>query len=73
MVKTYFLENLECGHCAEKIETEVGKMKGVSKSSCALLTQKLTVDVDDRYADSLISDIKNIVKKVDSDVTVLEK
>ena len=73
MKKVYLLEDLDCAHCAEKIEREVAKLDGVSESKVTFLTQKLTVEVEDEKAGSLLADIKKIVKKVEPDVTVIEK
>ena len=63
MIKTYILEDLDCAHCAGKIEEAVGKLDGVKKSTCTLLTQKLVVDVEDDKAASLTAEVKKIVKK----------
>lgn len=73
MVKTYILEDLDCAHCAGKIEEEVGKLDGVKKSTCTLLTQKLVVDVEDNKAAGLTAEVKKIVKKFEPDVEVIEK
>lgn len=73
MKKVYLLEDLDCAHCAEKIEREVAKLNGVSESKVTFLTQKLTVEVEEDKAVSLLADIKKIVKKVEPDVTVIEK
>ena len=73
MIKTYILEDLDCAHCAGLIEEAVGKLEGVNKSTCTLLTQKLVVDVEDGKVSSLTAEVKKIVKKYEPDVTVLEK
>ena len=73
MVKTYILEDLDCAHCAGKIEEAVAKLDGVNKSTCTLLTQKLVVDVDDEKASVLTAEVKRIVKKYEPDVEVIEK
>ena len=73
MKKVFLLEDLDCAHCAEKIEREVAKLDGVSESKVTFLTQKLTVEVGESKAGSLLSDVKKIVKKVEPDVTVVEK
>ena len=73
MKKVYLLEDLDCAHCAEKIDREVAKLDGVSESKVTPLTQKLTVEVEDEKAGALLADIKKIVKKVEPDVTVIEK
>lgn len=73
MIKTYILEDLDCAHCAGKIEEEVGRLEGVKKSTCTLLTQKLVVDVEDDKAAGLTAEVKKIVKKFEPDVEVVEK
>ncbi len=73
MIKTYILEDLDCAHCAGKIEADVAKLAGVAKSSVTLLTQKLVVDIDDAKAGTLTKEVKKIVKKYEPDVTVIEK
>lgn len=73
MIKTYILEDLDCAHCAGKIEADVAKLKGVTKSTVTLLTQKLVVEIDEADAGSLTKNVKKIVKKYEPDVTVVEK
>ncbi len=73
MTKTYILEDLDCAHCAAKIEEAVAKLEGVTKSSVALLTQKLVVEIADAKAGKLTKEVKKIVKKIEPDVTVTEK
>lgn len=73
MKKVFLLEDLDCAHCAEKIAREVGKLEGVTDSKVTFLTQKLTVEVEDAKAGALLAEIKKIVKKVEPDVTVIEK
>lgn len=73
MKKVYLLEDLDCAHCAEKIEKEVAKLEGVTESKVTFLTQKLTVEVEDAKAGALLGEIKKVVKKFEPDVTVVEK
>ena len=64
MRKTYILEDLDCAHCAGKIEEAVGKLEGVNKSTVTFLTQKLVIDVEDDKATAVEAEIKKIVKKI---------
>lgn len=73
MRKVYILEDLDCAHCAALIEEEVGKLDGVSKSTLAFLTQKLTVEVTEDKAAEVEKAIIDIVKKREPDVTVVAK
>jgi len=73
MKKVYILEDLDCAHCAALIEEEVGKLEGVSKSTMAFLTQKLTIEVSEDKAVEVEKAIIDIVKKREPDVTVVAK
>lgn len=73
MKKTYILEDLDCAHCAAKIEEEVGKLEGVIKSTCTFLTQKLVVELDDTADKDITKMVKKIVKKLEPDVEVVEQ
>ncbi len=73
MIRTYILEDLDCAHCAGKIEADVAKLEGVKKSTVTLLTQKLVVEIEDAKAGKLTKEVKRIVKKYEPDVTVIEK
>ena len=73
MKKTYILEDLDCAHCAAKIEEEVGKLEGVTKSTCTFLTQKLVVELDDAADKDITKMVKKIVKKLEPDVEVVEQ
>ena len=68
---TLLLNELDCPHCAEKIEKRVGELSGVKSSSLDFINKKLTVDFDgDKNA--LFAEIENVVHKLEPDVSVKE-
>ena len=68
---TLLLKELDCPHCAEKIEKRVGELSGVKSSSLDFINKKLTVDFDgDKNA--LFTEIENVVHKLEPDVSVKE-
>lgn len=73
MRKVYILEDLDCANCAAKIEKEVGKMDGVNSCSVTLLTQRMVVDVEDDKIDTVMQEAKKLIKRLEPDVTVIEK
>ncbi len=72
MEKQYLLKGLDCPHCSAEIENEVGKIKGVKSSSVNLITQKLTVELEDDFEGDLLELVTKIVKKHEPDVPVEE-
>ena len=72
MKKTYILEDLCCAHCAAEIENKVKKLAGVQDAAVNFLTTKMIVECEE-MTDSMMKEIKKIVKKVDSDIEIVEK
>ena len=70
MTKTFILEDLDCAHCAQKIEDKVSKIEGVSNCKVTFLTTKLVYDVDEARADEVEQEMRKVVKKLKPDVTV---
>ena len=67
MKKTIKLIDLDCGHCAAKIENAVKKIDGVTNVSVSFIKQKM--DLDDKF-DAIFAEAKNLIKKIEPDVTV---
>lgn len=72
MEKMYKIKNLECAHCAEKMERAINKIKGVNEASITFMTQKLFVDLDNNRYDEIIAEIDKAIKKVESQVSLEE-
>ena len=72
MKKTYLIEDLCCANCANKIETNIQKLDGVTSASLNFIAQKLFVEFEDRIADSITDSITKIAKKVESDISIEE-
>ena len=73
MKKTYKMVDLECAHCAAKMEDAIKKLPGVSNASVSFLTQKLTIEGEDAQFDQLVQQAVAICKKVEPDCEVLVK
>lgn len=71
MKKTIKLHDLDCANCATKIENAVKKVNGVNDASLNFLNQKMMIDSDDDKFDSIIVEVKKIIKKYEPDVTVI--
>ncbi len=73
MKRTFILEDLDCAHCAKKIEEAVAKIDGVSECTVTFLTQKLVYIVEDDKNDAVEKEMRKIVKSTEPDVTVVAK
>ncbi len=73
MKKVLKITDIDCGHCAANIEKGVSKLEGVDYVSVSFLTQKMIIEFsDDLDFETLLAQIKKVVKKVDKDYEVLE-
>lgn len=70
MKRTFILEDLDCAHCAQKIEDKVSKLDGVSECKVTFLTQKLVYEVEDAKNADVESKMRKLVKDMEPDVTV---
>lgn len=72
MKKTYVMEDLCCANCANKIETEIKNLDGVTSASLNFIAQKLFVEFEDRIADTITASVVKIATKVEPDVSIEE-
>ena len=73
MKKVFKLENLECAHCAAKMEAASGKLDGIEDCNLSFMTQKLTVQLAKEDLDELIPAIEGEIKKVDHNVNLVAR
>lgn len=70
MKKTIKLIDLDCGHCAAKIENAVKKIDGVTNVSVSFIKQKMDLEAPDDKFDAIFAEAKSLIKKIEPDVTV---
>ena len=70
MKKTIKLIDLDCAHCAAKIENAAKKIDGVTDASVNFLSQKMVLEADDDRIDGVVDEVVKLVKKIEPDVTV---
>ena len=59
MKKTFKLIDLDCAHCAAKMEEAIKKLPGVTNASVNFLQQKFTLEApDDQFDEALKAAIK---------------
>ena len=71
MKKKFKLENLECAHCAQKMEDAINALPDVEEASVSFMTQKLPIIADEDKMDAIIEQAIEEIKKVEPDCTVV--
>ena len=70
MKKTIKLLDLDCGHCADKLQTAVKKIAGVTSVSVNFLGQKMILEAPDDQFDAVLAEAKALIKQIEPDVTI---
>ena len=67
------MQGLNCANCANKIETDAGKLDNVSSASVNLITSSLTLTLRNSHDLDITEIIERIVHKYEPDVVVINK
>lgn len=70
MKKTFKLIDLDCAHCAAKMEEAIKKLPRVTSASVNFLSQKLTLEAADDIFDDVLKQAVECCKKVEPDCTI---
>ncbi|MBE3555440.1 MAG: heavy metal translocating P-type ATPase, partial [Thermicanus sp.] len=74
IVKELILEGLNCANCAAKIEDRVSALEGIRSVSLNFVTKTLTIETSEGQSlPHLLERTKEIVQRVEPDVTIQEK
>ena len=70
MKKVFKMQDLDCAHCAAKMETAIKKLPGVTDATVAFLAQKLTLETEADDQSTIMKDVVKIIKKIEPDCCV---
>ncbi len=66
------MEDLDCAHCAQKMEDKIGKLSGVESVSVSFMAQKMILQITEGTdKDDLLSQIEKAVKSVDKNCSIV--
>lgn len=71
MKKIIRVEDLDCAHCASKLEDAISEIPGVSKVSVSFMAQKIVLEFDDNCLNDIMKQVKKVAKKVVPDCTII--
>ena len=70
MKKTFKLTDLDCAHCAAKMEDAIRKLDGVQNVQVNFLAEKLVLEADDARFDQILKEAVKICAKVEPDCEI---
>lgn len=71
MKKVFKMQDLECAHCAGKMEDAINKLNGVNKATINFMTMKLILDADNEKFESILDEAQKICSKIEKDCVIL--
>lgn len=71
MRKTFELEELDCAHCAARMEEGIRRLEGVIDVSVNFLTQRLTLEAPDADFKKILKQAQKICRKIEPDCRIL--
>lgn len=71
MTKILRMEDLDCAHCAEKMEKKISKIDGVKSVSIGFMAQKMVLECDESRYDEILAEVRKAVSSVEKNCKVL--
>ena len=66
------IEGLDCANCASILESEISKIEHINNVSISFMSQRLSVDCEEKNYDEVVKLIKKVIKKEEPNVTIGE-
>ena len=73
MRKSYKLVDLDCAHCAAKMEEAVKKLPGVKSATVNFMALKMVIEADEADMDSVCKAAVAACKKIEPDCEIVAK
>lgn len=70
MKKVYRLQNLDCAHCAGKMEKGIRKLSGVISAEVNFLSQKFVLEAEEADFADVYEEAVKVIHKYEPDVVV---
>ena len=71
MKKTYKLIDLDCAHCAAKMEDKIGRIPGVASARVNFLTQKFTLEAPEDSFEQILDQAQAVMSSIEPDCRIL--
>ncbi len=71
MKKSFKLEELDCAHCAQKMEDAIAKLEGVKKVNVNFMAQKMILEADDDKFEEILDKVQKVIKDVEPDCQIV--
>lgn len=71
MKKVFKVQDLDCAHCAAKMEAAIREIPGVQKATLSFMTQRLTVECEEDKLEAIMDEAVKRCKKIEPDAVIV--
>ena len=71
MKKVFRMKDLDCAHCAQKMEDGIKKIRGVKDAKVNFMLMKLTVDAEDDLFEAVMDEAVKVCRRIEPDCRIV--
>ena len=71
MKKVFRMEDLDCAHCAQKMEDGIRKIRGVKDAKVNFMLMKLTVEAEDDLFEAVMDEAVKVCRRIEPDCRIV--
>ena len=71
MKKVFQLSELDCAACADRMESAIRKLPGVTTANVSFVTQRLTLEADDAVFEETVQAVRKVAARTAHGCTLL--
>lgn len=71
MKKSFKMTDLDCAHCAAKMEDGINKLDGVISAKISFMAQRITIEAADESFHDVLESAAKVVKKIEPDCRII--
>lgn len=71
MKKVFKMQDLDCAHCAGKMEEAINKIDGVTKATINFMAMKLTIEAEKEDMERILDEAQKVCKKIEPDCVIV--
>jgi len=72
MKYNFRIKGLDCANCANDLERNIKKLRGVKSASISFVSEKMIIECDESDKKDVVKDIEKLIKKEEPDVKIKE-
>ncbi len=72
-MKTKFkIKGLDCANCANELERDIRKIKGIENVNISFMTERMEIEYNENEKEEILKNIKKLIKKEEPDLELEE-